>query len=133
MTDEKFRASYELTDTTFEQFVEQNTYPVLVMFYSPTCPYCAQLDPYFEQYAKEFQGKVFFAKINVADHPRIAAKYHIMGTPTFSFFCSGYISQQNVGAVYPTLIKKMVEDGLSFGIECSKHVTWFNPGITGYV
>ncbi len=124
--------AYELTDASWQQHVEQNKMPVLVMFYSPSCPYCAHLEPFFDQYAEEFSRKVFFGKINIIENPRVSAKYGIMGTPTFSFFCNGHITQQNIGAVYPTLIKKMVEDGLSFGVECSKHVTWFNLGITGY-
>jgi hypothetical protein len=55
-----------------------------------------------------------------------------MGTPTFKFFCKGKPIQELVGAIYPTLIKKTVEDSLKQGLQCVNNTTWIDLGITGY-
>jgi len=73
-----------------------------------------------------------FVKVNVTDSPSIAAKYGVMGTPTFKFFCDGHPIQEQVGEFYPALIKKIVDDGLTFGAECAKKASWFSVDITGY-
>ena len=125
-------SSVEVSDTTWEKIVEKGNKPVMVMFSSPTCPHCRQMEPYFEEYAKEFTDKVIFAKVNVAATPTIASRYGIMGTPTFAFFCHGHPVQSFSGAVYPTIIKKAVEDGLKQGPECVAKTTWSDSSISGY-
>ena len=122
----------ELTDSTWKDHVENSDTLVMIMFYSPTCPHCQIMQPPFEQYAKEFKGTVVFGKLNVLNNPEIASKYGILGTPTFKLFCQGKPIYELTGAIYPTLLKKAVEDALTYGSECAKHTTWFDTGITGY-
>jgi thiol-disulfide isomerase/thioredoxin len=50
----------EITDLTREHTVEQSNKPVAVMFYSPTCASCHQMEPYFRKYAGEYQDSVIF-------------------------------------------------------------------------
>ena len=122
----------ELNDANWEKSVEKGEKPVMVMFYSNTCPHCKAIEPHFEKYADEFKGKVVFAKVNVADSPTIVVRYGIMGTPTFKFFCNGKSIKELVGAIYPTLLKKNIEETLQHGSECVENTTWIDPGITGY-
>ena len=121
-------STVELDDKNWEQNVEKGDKPVMVMFYSPMCPYCQQITPYFEEYAQEFKDEVIFAKVNVLNSPAIVSRYSVMGTPTFKFFCSGRPIQEFTGAVYPTLLKKTVLDGLNHGPKCVKNTTWIDPG-----
>ncbi len=37
----------EVDDGTWESAIEKDKKPAAVMFYSPTCAYCAQIEPYF--------------------------------------------------------------------------------------
>lgn len=117
---------------SWESSVEKSKTPALVMFYSPTCPHCQMMEPYFNEYAKEFKGTVSFIRVNVATNIIVAAKYGVMGTPTFKFFCNGHPVIGRVGEMYPTLIKKIVEEGLQEGPSCSTKTSWINVGITGY-
>jgi thioredoxin 1 len=112
--------------------VEKSSDPVLVMFYSPSCPHCQVMEPYFQSYATEYKGKIKFVKVNVLDEQIVAAKYGVLGTPTFKLFCKGHPIQDYVGEMYPSLIKKMIEDGLENNVQCVTKVTWVYPGITGY-
>ena len=43
----------EGSDLTWEKTVEKEQKPVAVMFYSQTCAFCHQMEPYFLSYATE--------------------------------------------------------------------------------
>jgi len=122
----------ELNDAKWEKNVQKGEKPVMVMFYSNTCPHCHEMKPHFEKYSNEFKGKVVFAKVNIMDNPTIVHRYGIMGTPTFKFFCKGQPVQELVGAVYPSLLKKTIEDSLQHSSQCVKNTTWIDYGINGY-
>ena len=56
----------ELTEATWEETVEkQTTKPVAVMFYSPSCPFCHQIEPYVMNFAREFRDSILFGHLNV--------------------------------------------------------------------
>jgi thioredoxin-like negative regulator of GroEL len=56
----------------------------------------------------------------------------VRSTPTFKFFCEGKPVQEMVGAVYPALLKKMIDEVLLHGKECIKNSTAIDYEITGY-
>ena len=122
----------ELNDKTWENNVEKGKKPVVVMFSSPTCPYCQQMKPYFEEYAKEYKDKILFAEVDISISQTIAARYGVMGTPTFKFFCKGKPVNELVGAIYPTVIKKTIETALEHGSQCAENTTWVDSSISGY-
>jgi thioredoxin 1 len=122
----------ELTDLNWERSVEKSRRPVAVMFYSPTCAFCHQMEPYFRNYAREYERSIQFARLNIMTSPWTAERYGIRSTPTFKFFCDGKPVQEMVGAVYPALLKKMVDEVLVHGRECAKNSTTIDYEITGY-
>jgi len=123
----------ELDEYTWEKKVEKNNKPVVVMFSSPTCPYCLQMEPYFEEYAVEFKDRIEFAKVDITKSPTISSRYGVLGTPTFKFFCKGKPIHEMTGAMYPPLLKKSVEETLEHGEKCVDNATWHPPVINGYV
>jgi thiol-disulfide isomerase/thioredoxin len=122
----------ELTDLNWEQFVEKSERPVAVMFYSPACAFCRQMEPYFREYAMEYRDTVRFARLNIMTNSWTPDRYGIRSTPTFKFFCEGKPVREMVGAVYPALLKKMVEEVLVHGKECARNSTAIDYEITGY-
>jgi thioredoxin 1 len=122
----------ELDDTTWEAHVEKSALPVLVMFYSPTCPFCRTMEPYFRDYARDYEGRVSFGRLNITGNAWTAERYGILSTPTFVMFCTGKPFQVLVGGVYPALLKRMVDESLSSGKECMEHTTTINYDISGY-
>jgi len=121
----------EISEKTWENKVKKENTPVFIMFYNPTCPHCHSIEPYFDQYAGELKDNVYFFKMNIAENNGIAQRYGILGTPTFIFFCHGKAVRSIVGAIYPSLLKKTIEEGLQTGSDCEKKTTWFE-GISGY-
>ncbi len=122
----------EATDLTWEKSVEKSPKPVAVMFYSSSCAFCHQMEPYFRNYAAEYRGSVDFIRLNIMTSPWTAERYGVRSTPTFKFFCDGKPVQEMVGAVYPALLKKMVDEVLVHGKECAKNSTPIDYEITGY-
>jgi thioredoxin-like negative regulator of GroEL len=122
----------ELTDLNWEQTMEKSSRPVAVMFYSLKCAFCHQMDPYFRNYAREFKDTIQFARLDIMTNPWTAERYGVRSTPTFKFFCDGKPVQEMVGAVYPALLKKMVNEVLLHGKECAKNSTAIDYDITGY-
>jgi thiol-disulfide isomerase/thioredoxin len=69
------RSVIELDDMNWEKLVEKEGKPIVVMFYSPSCPHCLAMMPYFEKYADEFKGKIFFARIDVNKNTYAVGRY----------------------------------------------------------
>jgi thioredoxin 1 len=71
--------------------------PVVVEFFTPTCPYCARLTPIFRKLSTIYGDKMKFAMVNAAERPELAEGYGIMGVPTLKFFCDGRSIHEIVG------------------------------------
>ena len=122
----------EVDDVTWEKTVEKSDKSVAVMFYSPSCVFCHQMEPYFRNYALEYKEKVVFARLNIMTNLWTAERYGVRSTPTFKFFCAGKPVREMVGGVYPALLKKIVDEVLMYGNECARNSTSINYDITGY-
>jgi len=81
----------------FHKAVLQSKLPVLVDFWAKWCAPCLAAAPMLEELAKEYAGKVNFAKVNVEDNNSIATKYGIAAIPTLLIFKNGQPVQQITG------------------------------------
>lgn len=122
----------EINDRIWERHVEKEKLPVAVMFYSPSCPFCHQMEPSFRNFAREYREVIRFFRINIMTNLWTAERYGVRSTPTFKFFCDGKPVQEIAGAIYPALLKRLIEDFLLHGRECAQHSTAVNYEITGY-
>ena len=110
-----------------KEILKSNTL-VLVDFWHERCPWCKRLAPIYSEVAKEYEGKVKFAKLNVLesqDNREIAVKYGIMGTPTLVFFCEGRPIETIAGFQPKERLKQLVDDMVDKHRECIKKSTEF--------
>ncbi len=75
----------EADDRTWEKTVEKGSKPVAVMFYSPTCAFCHQMEPYFRNYAGEYKDSVVFVRMDIMANQWTAERYGIRSTRPLSF------------------------------------------------
>jgi thiol-disulfide isomerase/thioredoxin len=52
----------DINDSTWEKVVEWEKKPVAVMFYTLTCAFCHQMEPYLRNYAAEYRHSVIFLR-----------------------------------------------------------------------
>lgn len=122
----------EAQESDWEKLVEKNAKPVFVMYYSPSCRHCIQIQPYIGELARVFSEKVSFVRLNITRFDWLAERYGVMATPTFQFFCGGKPVQTRVGAVFPAMLKKMIEEMIEHGEECRMRSSEIKYEITGY-
>lgn len=90
-------AEVTVTDKSFDSDVVNSSIPVLVDFWAEWCGPCKFQNPILEELAKEYEGKVKIAKLNVDENPQTAGKYAVMSIPTLLLFKDGVIVKQMIG------------------------------------
>ena len=103
----------ELNQDSFEKSVLEAQKPILVDFWAPWCGPCRAVAPVVEELAKEYDGKVDFAKVNVDESPFIASKFSVMSIPTLILFKDGKPAEQVVGFKPKDQIKKLIDKTLT--------------------
>jgi len=88
-----------VTDESFEREVLKSDTPVLVDYWAEWCGPCKQIAPMLEDVAKQYQGRVKVAKVNIDDNPDVPHKYNIRGIPTLMLFKNGNVEAMKVGAL----------------------------------
>ena len=87
------------TEANFRRDVLENRQPVLVDFHALWCGPCHVMAPIIEELATEFDGQVVVGKVDVDDHPNLAAQYGIRSIPTILLFKDGQVVERAVGVV----------------------------------
>ena len=90
-------AVLELTQANFDQEVMRSATPALVDMWAAWCGPCRMIAPMVEELAGKHQGKLKVGKLNVDDHPSVAAQYGIMNIPTLLLFKGGREVDRIVG------------------------------------
>ncbi|HVN51449.1 MAG TPA: thioredoxin [Acidimicrobiales bacterium] len=87
-----------LSDSTFDESVGSSNVPVVVDFWAEWCGPCKMIAPVLEDIAKEHDGKVTIAKLNVDENPDVTRRFDVMSIPTLIVFQDGAPKKRLVGA-----------------------------------
>ena len=100
-------------ETDFEASVLQADLPVLVDFWAEWCVPCHLISPAVEAIAREYDGRILAAKVNVDDNPNITFSVGVMSIPTLLLFKDGKEQARIQGARGKDAIVREIEPFLS--------------------
>ena len=85
----------ELDASTFDDAIAKGT--VVVDFWAPWCKPCHAIEPILDDLARSASA-VAFVKLNIDEHPEIAARYEVLSIPTVTLFDGGEPRTTVIGA-----------------------------------
>jgi thioredoxin 1 len=101
-----------VSDASFEKDVLQSKTPVLVDYWAEWCGPCKMIAPVLEDVAKQYEGKLTVAKLDIDANPGITAQFGIRGIPTLILFKDGKPHAQKVGALSKSQLTSFVDSNL---------------------
>jgi thioredoxin 1 len=102
----------KVTDDTFSQDVLQAAVPVLVDFWAEWCGPCKMIAPALDELAKELDGRLIVAKVNIDENPSTPSRYGVRGIPTLLLFKGGNVAATKIGALPKGQLKSWIESNL---------------------
>ncbi|MBR3642197.1 MAG: thioredoxin [Parasporobacterium sp.] len=103
-------AEIKVTKDNFQTEVLEASLPVLADFWADWCGPCKMLGPELEALAKEQEGKLIVAKINVDEEEELAAQFGVMSIPTMILFKNGKEAGKKIGFCRKEEVLRFVEE-----------------------
>jgi thioredoxin 1 len=100
----------EVTDGNFATEIETGNGLSLVDFWATWCGPCRMVAPIVEQLAKEHEGKLKVAKLDVDANQGVATRYNIRSIPSILFFKDGKHIDTVVGAVPKAMLDRKIAE-----------------------
>ncbi len=101
-----------VTDGSFDAEVLQSQVPVLVDYWAEWCGPCKMIAPILDEVAKEYEGRLRVAKLDIDSNQATPTKYGIRGIPTLMLFKNGQVEAQKVGALSKSQLAAFIDSNL---------------------
>jgi len=103
----------QVGDDNFEAEVLRSDIPVLIDFWAPWCGPCKSIAPVIEELARDYEGRLKVAKLNVDENPVTPSRYAVRGIPNLLILKGGAVKEQLVGAVPKSRLVQAIENVLA--------------------
>lgn len=103
----------QVGDDNFEAEVIRSNLPVLIDFWAPWCGPCKSIAPVIEEVARDYEGRLKVAKLNVDENPATPSRYGVRGIPNLLILKGGAVREQIVGAVPKSRLVDAIERALA--------------------
>ena len=101
-----------ISDATFEADVLQSAQPILVDYWAEWCGPCKMIAPILDEVAKEYEGRIKVAKLNIDENQNTPPKYGIRGIPTLMLFKNGNVEATKVGALSKSQLTAFIDSNI---------------------
>ena len=101
-----------INDDDFDNHVNNSNLPVLVDYWAEWCGPCKAIAPILDELAKDYEGKVNIAKLNIDNNQNTPAKYGIRGIPTIMIFKKGELIDTKVGSLPKAALQTWIHSNL---------------------
>jgi len=102
------------TNSQLEQVILTAEVPVVIVFFSPQCPYCVHLMPTTESLAHTLKTKARFYKIDAGNQPELIEKYGIDAIPSIIIFNNGVEAKRILNIQDKADLTKRLTEGVAF-------------------
>jgi thioredoxin 1 len=102
----------QVSDSDFNETVINASSPVLVDYWAEWCGPCKMIAPILEEIAKDYEGKLTVAKLNIDDNPATPQHYGVRGIPTLMLFVDGEVEGTKVGALTKSQLSAFLDNYL---------------------
>jgi thioredoxin 1 len=99
-----------VTEGDLEEQVLNADGPVLVDYWAEWCGQCKMIAPIIDEIAKEYEGRLTVAKLDIDSNSATPQKYSVRGIPTLMIFNDGNVQGTKVGAMTLGHLKTFVEE-----------------------
>ena len=110
MSDAKFVA---VTDASFNEQVLAAPGPVLLKFEADWCGPCQAMKPMIEDIARDYDGRLTVATMDVDANNQTPYRFGVRGVPTVMLFKGGEVIGQKVGLPRKTELTALLDSKLS--------------------
>ena len=97
---------FQVTDKDFDAEIIHSDMPVMIDFWAEWCEPCKAMMPVIEELAKKYQGKIRIVRMNVAENPKMPARFFIRSIPTLMLFKGGEVVHTIVGTFPKSLLEE---------------------------
>ena len=84
----------------------------LVVYDAERCIMCTRCVRFMDEIAKEYEGRLKIAKINVDQNQSVPAKFGIRGIPTLMLFKNGNVEATRVGALSKSQLTAFLDSNI---------------------
>ena len=110
MSDAKF---VSVTDASFDQQVLAAAGPVLLKFEADWCGPCQAMKPMIEDIARDYEGRLTVATMDVDQNNQTPYRFGVRGVPTVILFKGGEVVGQKVGLPRKAELTALIDAKLS--------------------